>query len=110
MRDDHARLLDVLEAINHIEKYTDEGKKKFTSDELVQTWVLHNLLILGEAVSALSPELQAEHPEIPWHKIKGMRNTLVHHYFGIDKEVVWAVVEKDLPELKNAVKEILKNI
>ena len=80
MRDDRARLLDVLEAISHIEKYTDEGREVFTSDELVQTWVLHNLLILGEAVSAISPELQAEHTEVPWHKIKGMRNTIVHHY------------------------------
>jgi uncharacterized protein with HEPN domain len=108
VRDDRARLLDILEAIGYIEKYAEEGRERFVSDELVQTWVMHHLLIIGEAARALSPELQAEHPEIPWHKIIGMRNTIAHHYFGIDIEVVWAVVEKELPELKNSMNKILK--
>ena len=100
MREDRERLKDILEAIEHIEKYAAQGRKTFEQDELIQTWILHHLLILGEATSRISDEFIEKHPNIPWTKITGMRNILIHHYFGIDLEVVWSVVEKDLPDLK----------
>jgi uncharacterized protein with HEPN domain len=64
-------------------------------------------LILGEAVSALSDSFKEQHQAIPWSKIIGMRNILVHNYFGIDFDVVWSVVENDLPQLKRYIEEIL---
>ena len=88
MRDDRKRLLDIQEAIANIRKYAQRGKKEFEKNELIQTWIIHNLLILGEAVSALSDSFKEQHSDIHWSKIIGMRNILVHNYFGIDFDVV----------------------
>ena len=103
MRDDRERMLDILEAIERIEKYTARGRSVFDEDELIQTWVLHHLQIIGEAVRALSPETTSRSDEIEWSKIIGMRNILVHNYFGIDTEIVWAVIENDLNSLKSII-------
>jgi len=92
MRNDRERLLDIREAIENIQKYAARGKNAFRKDELIQTWVLHHIQILGEAASRISDEFQEEHPDIPWFKIIGMRNILVHDYFHIDIDVVWSVV------------------
>ena len=84
MRDDGERLRDILEAIERIEKYQERGSKAFHSDELVQTWIVHHLQIVGEAVNKLSDELRKRHPEIPWPEIVAMRNVLVHDYFTVE--------------------------
>jgi uncharacterized protein with HEPN domain len=110
MRKERERLLDILEAIERIEKYAEEGKQKFESDELIQTWIVHHITIIGEACRALPDDFQATHTNVPWADIVGMRNILVHHYFGIDTEAVWSVVEKDLPELKLNIQVILKSL
>jgi uncharacterized protein with HEPN domain len=107
VRDHRERVLDVLEAIERIEKYGRGGRDEFEQNELVQVWILHHLQILGEAVNALRPELQKAHPEVPWASIVGMRNILVHQYFDIDAEIVWAVVENELPRLKALFQAIL---
>jgi uncharacterized protein with HEPN domain len=103
-------MLDVREAVENIERYAVRGKLAFESDELVQTWIVHHLEIIGEAVRFLSPQLRERHPSAPWAKIIGMRNILIHHYFGIDVEAVWSAVENDLPDLKRAVGDILKEL
>ncbi|MEN6611233.1 MAG: HepT-like ribonuclease domain-containing protein [Methanoregulaceae archaeon] len=66
---------------------------------MAQVWVIHHLEILGEAARGISPEFRKGHPDITWSDIIGMRNVLVHHYFGIDRDAVWKVVEHDLPIL-----------
>jgi len=108
MRDDKERLLDIFEAIENIEKYAVRGRAVFESDELVQTWILHHLQILGEAAARISDDFQERHPTIPWFKIIGMRNILVHDYFRIDIEAVWSVVKNDIPVLKKAIGEMMK--
>lgn len=107
MRDDRERLLDIAEAIERIEKYTARGRSAFEEDELIQTWVLHHLQIIGEAVRALSAETTSNSDEIEWQKIIGMRNILVHNYFSIDTDIVWAVIENDLSRLKSVVSSYL---
>ncbi len=107
MRDDRERLLDIQEAIERIEKYSARGREAFERDELIQTWILHHLQILCEAARAISADFKQAHPEVPWPQIAGMRNILVHHYFGIDSIVVWAAVERDLPVLKQQVAAML---
>lgn len=107
MRDTFERLQDIQDAIICIEKYTDQGRQLFDQDELVQTWVIHHLEILGEAARAIPQDFKDSHPEILWGRIRGMRNILVHMYFGVDLEVVWEVVERDLPSLKTSVGAIL---
>lgn len=110
MRSERERMLDILEAIERIEKYAEEGKNAFEADELIQTWIVHHVTIIGEACRTLPEEFQARYANVPWADIVGMRNILVHHYFGIDTEAVWSVVEKDLPELKLNIQAILKKL
>jgi len=108
MRGDRERLLDILEAIEKIEKYAARGRHVFEQDELVQIWTIHHLEIIGEATRSLSPELRTRHSGGPWTKIVGMRNVLAHRYFGIDPEAVWTVIDQDLPALKREVEAILR--
>jgi uncharacterized protein with HEPN domain len=110
MRDDAERLQDILEAIERIEKYAAQGRAAFDADELIQTWVVHHIEVIGEACRALPDEFQARYTNVPWSDIIGMRNILVHHYFGIDQDAVWSVVERDLSDLKLNVQAILRNI
>ncbi len=110
MRSDRERLLDILEAIERIEKYAEEGKGAFEMDELIQTWVVHHIAIIGEACRSLPADFQAHYANVPWADIIGMRNILVHHYFGIDTDAVWSVVEHDIPELKLNIQTILKSL
>ena len=93
-----------------IERYAARGREAFERDELIQVWVIHHLQLIGEAVRALSSELTSRHPQVPWQQIVGMRNILVHHYFGVDVAVVWSAVERDLPALKSRVGDILKSL
>jgi uncharacterized protein with HEPN domain len=108
MRDDAGRLQDIADAIERIERHGGGGRAVFDSDELVQTWVLHHIQIVGEAAAQISEDFKARHPEVPWKAIAGMRNIVVHQYFGIDLDQVWQVVEKDIPSLKRDVQTILE--
>ena len=65
------------------------------------------LTIIGEAATMVSPELRLEHPEIPWREAAGMRDTIVHHYFGVDYEAVFLTLHDDLPPLKQEIQSIL---
>ncbi len=107
MRNDRERLLDIEEAIEKIEKYTHQGRAAFNENELIQNWVVRHLQIIGEACRAISEPLKAQYPAVPWSSIIGMRNIVIHLYFGIDEEVVWSVVAHDLPKLKEQIKTIL---
>ena len=107
MRDSYERLRDVQEAIMQILKYTSQGSALFYHDELVQIWVIHHLEIIGEATRTIPHDFRNLHPEIPWKQINAMRNILVHLYFDINLDRVWAVVEQDLPILKASVDAIL---
>lgn len=99
MRTDRERLLDILDAIEKIERYTGKGREEFEKDELLQVWVLHHIQIIGEAASNISDEFKEGASHILWAAIVAMRNILVHEYFGIDLNEVWRTVQKDLPVL-----------
>ena len=107
MRDYRERLRDILEAIERVGKYAAQGREAFDRDELVQTWMIHHVQIVGEAASKLPVPLREGHPEVPWARIIAMRNILVHDYFGIDPDEVWSAVEDDLPDLKAKIEAIL---
>ena len=107
MRDIEERFLDMLEAIQRIDKYAARGRQAFAADELIQTYIVHNLQILGEAAAKVSTIQQAEYPDLPWPKMIGMRNVLVHNYFNIDLDIVWQVVESELPALQEKIIRIV---
>ncbi len=107
MRDDRERIVDMLEAIERIQRYDLSDQAMFDHDELLQTWVIHHLQILGEAARATSAAFRERHTTIPWKQIIGMRTLLVHHYFEIDLDAVWLVVVRDLAQLKPQLQAVL---
>lgn len=107
MRDAGQRLYDILDSISLIEEYACQGRDAFESNQLVQTFMVHHLQIIGEAASRVPKPFQLEHPEIPWALLVGMRNILVHDYFGIDLEEVWTAIERDIPDLSRRIRAIL---
>jgi len=108
MRDDRARLLDILEAIENVARRIGSDRELFFRDELLQVWAIHHIQIIGEAAHQISRALQESYPSLPWADIVDMRNVLVHRYFGIDLNEVWDTVTEDLPRLKNDIEAILR--
>lgn len=108
MRDDANRLKDILEAIDKAEAHTGGGHAESQTNELLQVRAVHHLQIIGEAASKLSADLRTAHPEVPWSRIIGTRNVLIHDYVAVDIDIVWTAVERDLPELRVQIQAILK--
>lgn len=103
-RDYKAYINDILEAINRIQSYTTNFTiDDFSESQLYQDAVVRNLEIIGEAVKRLPKELIKKYPNISWKKIAGLRDILIHAYFGIDIEIIWDVVQNKLPELKEQI-------
>ena len=108
MRKDRYRLEDIVEAIENITRRTEAGRVAFFEDEMLRTWVVHHLQIIGEAARNLSTGVRVRRSDIPWEQIIGFRNILVHEYFGVDYEEVWRVVEDDLTRLREAASKLLE--
>ena len=100
MRTDRLRLLDAVEQIELISSFSLQGREAFFSDLLIQSAVLHRLALLGEACRGVSSALREAHPEVPWPQIIAFRNVVIHQYFGIDLELVWAIVAEHLATLR----------
>jgi uncharacterized protein with HEPN domain len=109
-RDHRAYLDDILEAIQRIEQYTASvNLESLKTDQLVLDGVVRNLEIIGEAAKKLPDDVKSRAKDIDWRKIAGMRDILIHEYFGIDVEIIWDVVKKKLPELRDAVNQLLSD-
>ncbi len=109
MKDDRIYLEHILEAIKKIETYlTDKSSADLEQDYMMQDAVIRNLSIIGEAANNLSEQFIAAHPEIDWRQVVGMRNRLIHDYFGVDLDTVWKTVTHDLPPLKKFLETKLK--
>ncbi len=79
---------------------------RFSADELVIDGVARNLEIIGEATRQLPEEFRRVHPQIAWTQIAGLRNRIVHDYFGLDLEIIWEIIQHDLPELEKQVRAL----
>ncbi|MFC1718064.1 DUF86 domain-containing protein [Candidatus Poribacteria bacterium] len=112
MKRDHRLYLDdILEAIGKIERYT-EGLNidQFRDDDKTFDAVIRNFEIIGEAVKHIPPDIREKAPDIPWKAMAGMRDKLIHEYFGVRFDVVWDTIRKRFPEVKLLVTAILKQM
>lgn len=104
------RIQDVLEAVSKIQAYTaGMDFAVFRNDSRTVDAVVRNFAIIGEAVTYLPPEIIAKHPEIPWKVMRGMRNVMVHEYFGVSLPILWETVQKDLAPLVPQLEKLLQD-
>ncbi|MFH0887562.1 MAG: DUF86 domain-containing protein [bacterium] len=106
-RESRVYLDDILLASSKIEKYVKGmTPRQFRDDQLVIDAVVRNLEIIGEAVKHIPADIRKKHKGIEWKKIAGLRDILIHEYFGVDIDILWDIIKNKLPELKTAIKKI----
>ncbi len=110
-KDDAVFLRDILDATNYIKGYIARVTyKRFLRNKMVQDAVMRQLEIIGEAARSVSMDLRRAHPSVEWEKIIGMRNRLIHAYNRVDLDIVWEVVQIDVPSVERQIEKILKEI
>jgi Uncharacterized conserved protein len=98
----------MLDAIDRISDYVgDTDRATFDAEPMVQDAVIRQLEIIGEASRQLSDDFRDRYDTIPWHAVIGMRNRIAHDYLNVDLDIVWEVVQYDLPDLREHIREIL---
>jgi uncharacterized protein with HEPN domain len=111
LRDFRLYLDDILEAIHQIRTYlADQDEEAFKKDRKTQDAIIQNLEIIGEAAGKLPEKMQKDEPEIDWRKIKGLRNILIHEYFGINLPIVWDVVQNKLGPLESSCRRLMGRV
>lgn len=102
-------LLDIRDSLNDIRIFVgDMTFKEFLEDRKTINAVIRSLEVIGEATKKIPDDVRQNYPEVPWREIAGMRDKLIHEYFGIDLEIVWETVQHDLSALYAAVQKILQ--
>jgi uncharacterized protein with HEPN domain len=110
MKGDEVYLRHILDAIARIESYVVVGRHEFMSTPHWQDAVIRQLEIIGEASKKLSRDLRSHHPEVPWRRIAGLRDVLIHDYMGVRLAAVWEVTQTNLPLFKRQVEPILRSV
>lgn len=104
-------LFDILDSIEKIEEYTENiSEDKFFDNPQIQDAVVRRIGIIGEAVKNLPSPFRNKHPNIPWKKIAGTRDVVIHDYSGIDIDLVWQIVKEEISILKNQILELMENL
>ena len=129
MKNNLLYLSNIQECIEAIESDTPDAKKKFMQTRMIQDAVIRNLRcypasrkacprmggnahqeeVIGEATKKLSPEFRAKYPEVPWRRIAGLRDVLIHDYLRVDLDEVWGIIINDLPHLKTTINKMIQD-
>ena len=107
MKDDRVYLRHIRDCLERVADYARDGRGAFLADSKTQDAVIRNFEIVGEAVKNLSQAHKDAHPAIPWKRIAGLRDLLIHRYFGVKLETVWELIEREVPGLRAAIDEML---
>lgn len=100
---------DIIDSISNIESFTyNITQAKFEAELIIQDAVVRRLEIIGEAVKNIPKNFRNKYPDVEWRKIAGLRDVLIHEYFGVDIEKIWVVIKKDIPTLKQQMLKIKK--
>ena len=110
MKDERLYLIHIRECIERIEEYTSAGKTAFFAEKIIQDAVARNFEVIGEAAKRLSPTFQDKTPEVPWRRLAGLRDVLIHQYDSVEMIEVWNIVERDLPDVKERIAAILTDL
>lgn len=108
MKSQRVYLEHILHCIRRIQSDSSGGKNAVFINPTLQDAILRNLQILCESAQRLTEESKRQRPEVDWQAISGMRNILVHDYFSVDLEIVWSIVQRDLPVLEHAAQQLLE--
>ncbi len=106
MKSDLIYLEHIYSAILKIESIAESSREKFLSDFTLHDAAIRNFEIIGEATKQLTEETKEKQPQIPWREVARFRDILIHHYFGVDLEEVWQIIQNELPALKEAVEKL----
>ena len=100
-------LTDMRKACEKVVAYTQQvTREQFLSDEKTFDAVLRNVEIIGEAAKHIPDDIRAQHPNIPWRNIAGLRDVVIHDYFGLDTELIWDIVSREVPELLHQLQQV----
>ncbi len=107
LRSEELYIKDILNAIAHIEEYTKGiSFLKFSKNQMIIDAVVRNFEIIGEAANKLSAKTKATAADIPWEDVTGMRNKIIHEYFGVDLQIIWQTIKESLPAFKKSISKL----
>ncbi|MCD4699154.1 MAG: DUF86 domain-containing protein [Phycisphaerae bacterium] len=110
MKNDQVYLKHIMDAVEKVEAYVSVGRDEFMSTSHWQDSVIRQLEIIGEATKNLTRQLRDKYGDVPWRRIAGLRDVLIHNYMGVDLVAVWGITQRDLPVLKEHIRVILKEL